>query len=281
MQHIRDTDRDWDMLDMRWVNWDEHDHLRTRWSMEQAGFSVQEGEWKATLVVDMDRPWDQYWQSRNARFRQSVVRRERRAMRSSRVELVRYRPAGSVVGDGDPRWDLYDQCTEIAGQSWQGSSMTGTTLSHDQVRDFFRDTHALAAKNGMLDLNLMTLDDRPVAFSYNYHCQGRVFGVRRGFLPEVAKEGIGNTLNRRMFEDSFERGDRTFDMGTGSPESKQKWSTRQITSRRFTHYSPRAPRAQLLRLKHWSDVRASHHSENSVTFPIVAGPVTTWQNSLS
>jgi CelD/BcsL family acetyltransferase involved in cellulose biosynthesis len=265
MQYIRDTERNWDLLDMRWINLDEHDHLRTKWSMEHAGFSVRESAWKMTSVIDMDGDWESYWKSRNGKFRQGVTRRERRAKRGGNLEFVRYRPAGTAYGQDNPRWDLFYQCTDIACQSWQGSSTTGTTLSHSRVHDFFHDTHILAVKNGMLDLNMVVLENRPVAFSYNYHCRGRVFGLRRGFLPEVAQEGIGNTLNYYMFRDSFERGDEVFDMGTGYPESKRKWATRLATSYRYTFYSRLAPRAQLLRVKHWSVDRSLRQSEKSAT----------------
>ena len=252
MQHIRDTARDWDMLDMRWVNRDAHDHLRTRWAMEHAGFSVREDAWKTTAMIDLDGCWDDYWASRSSKFRHEVSRQERRLMEGAAIEHIRYRPRGAIRGDADPRWDLYDACEDIARQSWQGVSTTGTTLSHASVREFFRETHALAAKNGMLDVNILTVDGRPAAFGYNYCSGGQLFGLRAGYLPEFAKCGVGKVLAARLLRDSFERGDQCLDMGVGSLDVKRKWMTRHAQSYRYTHYPFLAPRAQLLRLKHLS-----------------------------
>ena len=147
-------------------------------------------------------------------------------------------------------WDLYDACVDIACASWQGKSTTGTTLSHGSVEQYFRDAHAQAARLGMLDLNLLTVNKRPVAFSYNYACQGKLIGVRRGHLREVAKHGVGNVLFVKMLRDSFQRGDRSLDLGTGTLNAKNRWCSRITESYRYTHYPLLSPRVQMLRLKH-------------------------------
>ena len=34
-----------------------------------------------------------------------------------------------------------------------------------------------------IDLNLLLIDERPVAFNYAYHFRGYVFGLRTGYDP--------------------------------------------------------------------------------------------------
>ena len=257
MQHIRNTPRTWDLLDLRWVNRDEHDHLRTQWSMQHAGFSVHESTWKTTSMIDMDGDWNNYWQSRSSKMRNNLARDEKRLSEVGPVEHIRYRPAGTAYGENDPREDLYDACHEIAAASWQGASPTGTTLSHPSVADFFRQAHAVAVKNGMVDLNLLLVNGQPAAFSYNYVYDGKLLGIRRGHLPEFSSSGVGNVLFVRMLRDSFERGDRCLDLSPGSMNVKRRWSTRKSHSYRYTHYPLSAPRVQLLRLKHWM---VAHHA---------------------
>ena len=109
----------------------------------------------------------------------------------------------AAAGDDDPRWDLYDACVRLAERSWQGSSTTGTTLSHAAVQDYLRAAHATATAAGAVDLNLLFLNDRPVAFAYNYHYLGWVYGVRSGFDSSAAQDGAGNVLMGKMIEDSF------------------------------------------------------------------------------
>jgi len=249
LQHLRAMPRDWDLLDFRWVD-PRFDRGRTTSAMQATGFWPGNQSWACSSVVDLSAGWEDYWKSRTRKWRHNVSRLHRRLAERGRVSYVRHRPEGRAAGDDDPRWDLYDACVEIARQSWQGASTTGTTLSHESVFSFLRDSHAQAAKAGGVDLNLLLVDDRPVAFAYNYVYRGSVFGLRKGFSPDWADVGPGTVLQYLALEDSSRRGDWLYDLGPGSLEIKEPWQTGTVTSTRHTHY-PAAPRAQVLRLKHW------------------------------
>ena len=69
--------------------------------------------------------------------------------------------------------------------------------------------------------------------------------------PERTREGAGNVLLAYMLRDSFARGDRLYDMGVGSLESKRHFQTRLLPMLRYSHFPPLALRAQVLRLKRW------------------------------
>ncbi len=262
LRHIRQTPRDWDMIDLRWVDQEGHDRGRTQRAMKLAGFHACKQGWDQAAVVDLNGTWDEYFRSHTQKWQCNVRRLQRRLAERGKVRLLRYRPQGAAEGDGDPRWDLYDTCVEIAQRSWQGSSTTGTTLCHASVADYFRDAHAAAARTGSLDLNLLLLDETPVAFAYNYRHQGQVYGLRKGFDPAFSSLGPGTVLQSMMLEDSFRRGDRCFDMGAGYPEDKRNWETSIATSYRFTHFPITVARAQLLRVKRWFQERI--HGERYV-----------------
>ena len=104
------------------------------------------GDWNQASVVEFDGTWEQYWSTRNSHFRGNVRRGERKVRATGEVTWIRYRPLGKEAGDADPRWDLFDECVDIAQNSWQGSSESGTTLSHEAIRDFLRDVHRAAAE---------------------------------------------------------------------------------------------------------------------------------------
>ncbi len=249
MHHIRNTPRDWDILDIRWVNRDRTDRGRTNNGMLAAGFSPRCQPWEQSAVIEMDGDWKTYWESRPTKFRETLRRACRRLAEMGRVSYVRYRPAGAAQGDGEARLDLFDDAVSVAKASWQGGSSEGTTLCHPEIHDFLRDVHQAAARAGTLDLNLLYVDDQPVAFAYNYHYNGRVEGLRMGFDPGFAAGSPGAVLLKLTFEDGFRRGDRLFDLGVGYLDCKRHWLTRLDTSYRYTHFPPASPKAQLLRLK--------------------------------
>ena len=105
--------------------------------------------------------------------------------------------------------------------------------------------HAL----GCVDLNLLRLNGEAIAFAYNYHSAGRLFGLRVGYDASLARDGAGNLLYALIIEDSFQRGDTWYDMGPGSLEAKQYLWSKTERLLRFSHYPRTAWRAQLVRLK--------------------------------
>ncbi len=243
MAHLRDQRRDWDLIELPWVD-GATDRGQTAAAMAAAGMPVEAELRSTSAVIDLASfdGWHPYWASRTSRWRNNVKRSERKLAEQGAVTYLRYRPGAG----GDPRWDLYDLCEQLAASSWQGGSQTGTTLSHDEVRPFLRDAHVAAAAAGALDLNLLAVDGRYVAFNYAYHCHGNVFGLRTGF--DANFDGAGTALQARMIADSFQRGDRLYDLGPGYLDCKRYWQTELRQSIRYTYFPP-APRAQLVRVK--------------------------------
>ncbi|HUY33236.1 MAG TPA: GNAT family N-acetyltransferase [Pirellulales bacterium] len=249
MIHVAQTRRDWDLIDLRWIDREGCDALRALSDSRLAGWQPRERVGEQGAVIELGDSWESYWSSRGHRWRNNVGRCERKLAALGEVAYIRYRPVGADCDDDEPRWDLYSSCETIAGRSWQGSSTTGTTLTHGPVRDYLRDAFAAAARAGGVDLNLLRLDGRAVAFAYCFHLQGHVFGLRMGYDSSVTDVGAGTVLMRRMVEDSFARGDRIFDLGPGYLECKRPWLTSIATSYRCRQYSGASPRAQALRLK--------------------------------
>jgi CelD/BcsL family acetyltransferase involved in cellulose biosynthesis len=248
LQHIARTPKDWEMLDLRWIDEERVDHGRSEAALLMAGMTPNAGIWTQSAQVEIEGDWATYWGGRKAKHRENIRRAERQLARLGEVTFERYRPRGAAFGDADPRWDLYNECEALAARSWQGQSETGTTLSHPEVREFLRDAHAAAVQAGAADICLLRIDGVAVAFAYNYACQGYVYGLRMGYDPALEREGAGAVVLARALEDSFERGDQIYDLGPGALDIKRHWTTRLANSRRQTHYRY-TPRAQGLRLK--------------------------------
>jgi CelD/BcsL family acetyltransferase involved in cellulose biosynthesis len=253
LSHVRRTPRDWDLIELASVDLLGSDGGATEAAFGAAGFDATRDAWHTSALVDLSayRSWDAYWAARESRWRNNVRRSEKKLAERGKVSYARYRPAAS----GDPRWSWYEACEQIARASWQGASQTGTTLVHDSVRAFLRDCHQSAATAGALDVNLLLVDDVPMAFNYAYHYRGYVYGLRTGYDPAAASAGAGTVLQARMIEDSFARGDRLYDLGPDYLECKRYWVTDVRPSFRYTHFPPGVGVAQLLRagraVGHW------------------------------
>ena len=247
MRHIRETERDWDMIDMRWTS----DGHRTETAMDQVGLANERSVWCHSAQVEMSEGWDAYWAGRTSKWRNNHRRNLRKLAERGAVRYEHYRPAGATQGDSDPRWDLYEHCEQIAERSWQGTSTTGTTLTHESVRAFLRDVHEVAARTGALDMHVLYVDDRPVAYCYNYHVAGYVGGLRSGFDPEFASQGAGTVLYMMALETSFAHGDDTYDFGPDYLDVKRHITNQTRTSYCYSHYAPLNFAAQNTRTRRW------------------------------
>lgn len=159
--------------------------------------------------------------------------------------------AADALESIDPCWNLFDACRQVAAASWQASAARGTTLSSPSIQGFLRDVHQAAVACGAVDVCVLWCADRPIAFQYNYHWKGRLFGLRQGYDPDFARYSVGLVLMGMAARDSFDRGDRLLDLGTGSIECKMPLATRIASVGRLTYYPSGALRAQLLRLGRW------------------------------
>lgn len=268
---------DWDLLDLRFAPPAATDPADTLAVMTTAGFAPIPRIVDRTSLIDLPNSFDAYLESRGRRWRTHYGRWLRRVRERGDLRYVRYVPrclsvAGSSAADVDPRWDLYDDCESVARRSWQGSSTSGTTLTHDSIRPFLRAMHETACRCGAADLNLLYLDDQPLAFFYAYRRADTLFGLRTGFDASLSKDGVGNIMYMHVLEDSIARGDKLIDLGPGSLKAKEPLRTRLEPIYRLPHANATSWRGLAWRMKEaFTDVEAAL-AEYNADFSSTARP---------
>ncbi len=243
-RHLQQTQRDWDLLDIRWTN---AGGGRMRAALAQVGMPAHE-------VVRDRVPVIQFSQGRGPGLARSAGppqqghQRCRAAGLRAGVSLVRYRPLGSAFGQDDPCWELYDACEAIDRRN-RKTRPSGAAASDDEsIRSFRRDAHIAAARAGAVDLNLLNVDGQPAAFAYNYHYRGRLSGLWFGRDDAACGLDAREMLFERMVEDSIARADQLYDLGAGNPGGAQRFVGGARNICRIRHYHPAVWRAQALRL---------------------------------
>ncbi len=107
----------------------------------------------------------------------------------------------------------------------------------------------MAARCGGLDLNLLYLNGRPIAFAYCYHHRGHVFALRVGYDPGIKSVSAGNLLYVRLIEDSFARRDWRFDIGPGTLDAKRQLLMGILPIYRLSCFRSYSLRQQAMRLR--------------------------------
>jgi len=255
MQHLRSTPRDWDMMELRWVADDATHGGKSARALRVAGMLSEKQEYQTTSIIDLPTDWKLFAAGKSRSTRQQFKRQTRHAFEELQAEYIRYRPAPKSEGGGDPRWDLYAMCEEVASSSWQSGVTNGNTLTHGSVRNFYRDAHETAARLGMLDINLVVFEGRPVAFLYGYHHNGHLSALRTGYDAAFGDHGFGSALLLKAIQDGIERGDRLIDFGPGEREHKRRLRTRVESTYRLTYTPIDSWRSQAVRWTRWAKAR--------------------------
>lgn len=250
MERVAATHRDWDFIDLRWVDQAAPEFLAIGESMRHCGFDCLVRPRMEVRLVRMHDGWEAYVATRSRNWRQKM-RRDCEALerKSGEVRLLRYRPAPGEKSHRDHD-EIYDLCERIAENSWQSAAASQSTLCSPRVRDVLRQLHRVAGDLGMLDTNILLVNDRPVAFNYNYLAENRAFGLRSGFDATAGLENCGKILIFKMLEDGFRRGDVEYSFGPGRQPYKDRYATEMRYAYTFRHYARYALRAQML---HWRE----------------------------
>lgn len=261
MRHIATTPRDWDQIDLPWVDQEGADRGRTVQAMEAAGMNCVATTNESTSIIDHNADWETYFSGLSSKARHETRRHIRRVEELGDVEYVHHRPKPLREGGGDPAWDVYNACEEVARHSWQANLTDGNTISHERYRPFLREAHEQAARLGMVDMNLLKVDGKPVAFNYNYHHNGGLFALRMGYHADHAKTGVGVALMMRTIEESCRQGDHRFELGVGDEAYKHRIRTTTEENWRVTHAPLTSWRSHAVRLGRWVKSRRAGKSK--------------------
>ncbi|UUO07233.1 GNAT family N-acetyltransferase [Blastopirellula sp. J2-11] len=248
IEHVLRSDRDWDVVDLRYLceqsaGFAEMDKILT----QQSRLFFRRPRMEAP-VIELAGTWEEYIGRQSKNWRRNMRREQSRVADLGDLQFVRYRTQPES-GEVDPRYDLFEDCLCVSQKSWQAKSSLGAAFCSPAVRPVLRELHEVACRRGMIDMNVLYLDERPVAFLYNYLCQREVYALRSGYDADCAIGSLGTVLLHEVVKDSFHRGDRLINLGPGTQDYKKRFAPESRRAINYTYYSPWSLRSQALCLK--------------------------------
>lgn len=243
LRHLAGQSRDWDLLSLAGIG--EHDHGRTANAMEVAGFTACPDIHGAVSKVCFDESWTAHLSELEFELVERLKYFDQESRMAGDLRFERIRPLGSVYGDDQSLERLVGECMALSRHSSlaQLSLETSTTLLHGLA--------TVASRLGMLDLNLLTLDGRLIAFSFNVQFDGFLQHICGGETTESLPFEPSSVLTLRMLNDSFLRKDRCIYFAESNGSVKNRWATREIPVVRYQHCALTPLRSRLTRLGQW------------------------------
>jgi CelD/BcsL family acetyltransferase involved in cellulose biosynthesis len=142
-------------------------------------------------------------------FRKTLDRKLRKAGRFGASLRVRF------VTDPDLR-----EAFDVATRTWQHAG--GTSIaSTARLRQFYGE---LAAARRWLQLAILELDGKPIAFEYNLLYERVVYNLKLGYQPQFAALSPGLVLQASVLQNAVEDGVRQYDFLGSDEDYKLHWS---------------------------------------------------------
>ncbi|MEX0794969.1 MAG: GNAT family N-acetyltransferase [Pirellulaceae bacterium] len=255
LDHVMQTERDWDMIDLRTIREQDPNFAQIDAAIRQRDATAFIRPRMEVPVIQLEGTWDDYLASQSRNWRRNMKREKQRVEEVGTLEFVRYRHVAGETFSTDHCRGMFDECQQVAERSWQADSSLGAAFCSPRVKPVLRDLHMTAARKGMLDVNLLRLDGEPVAFLYNYVCQGQVYALRSGYDANCPAQSLGTVLLAEVIRDSYLRGDRLINLGPGTQDYKLRFAGEIHRAICYTLYSRQSVRSQLLRARYAIDQR--------------------------
>lgn len=117
--------------------------------------------------------------------------------------------------------DLFSSLSIIEGSSWKGEKSSGI-FSRQDIRGFHKEIFHTFSNKKQLDISVLSIDKKQVAYLYNYLYKNRSYNYSIAFDKEYSELSPGTALLSWALDDSPERGIEEFDFTRGEGE----WKTR-------------------------------------------------------
>jgi hypothetical protein len=247
-QHLANTDRDWDVFDLRGIDGKQLDKRHSINAFRRAALPAAQRLWEMNREIPVGTWSNGDWFLVQRRISEA----EKPLSRYGRWDFVRARVTSSPFHLSATAKRLWHECKHLFERPQQSAT-------------WWSDVFAATLETQTADLCVLRNQGAPVAAMLNTVVDGRVLplalGMAPGWGPEVETVCLG-----KMLLDSRKQGDATYLFGPRMRRFAESWPGTPRPSYRLTHFAPFAPRAQIMRFSTWRNswrsrgVAAAHAS---------------------
>jgi CelD/BcsL family acetyltransferase involved in cellulose biosynthesis len=168
-----------------------------------------------SYFLELPASFDEYLASRSAKFRNHLRRTQRKTDAvSARIDEIR-EPADVERG--------YELLLEVDRASWKHTHGTAITAVRRQLA-FYRELCHGAAAAGRLRLQVLIMNDQPVAYNLGYVRDDCYSYLKTSYVEECKAMGVSTYLRAHLIQRLIEDGVRTMDFQAEPYEWEKQWT---------------------------------------------------------
>lgn len=194
------------------------------------GYGLETQLLRRLAYIDASRSLPDYMEHLGTRMLSDLRRQRRRLDAAGAVTLE--------VNDGTDALDAcLNECFRLEASGWKGRQ--GTAIASDaRTHRFYTEIAHWLADRGWLELCVLRLDGRAIAFDINICVGGVYYGFKSGYDEEFRRFGPGKLLTMDVVEGIFSRGFRRYDFLGDADDYKLRWCDATEARVRATMFAP-------------------------------------------
>jgi len=216
IQYASKTDPEWDCFELKEIP-ENSETARILKTVSDKPLGLETRIQTSCPCVFLPNAFEEYLLSLGSSWRRNIRRWERRLKLNHKVcfevcsDLEEVNEAMKIVFDlHQKRWRLRKQPGAFADPKFCDFHL-------DVARSFF--------ERGWLNLNLLTLDDEPVAAGYAFKYAQKLFCYLSGFDPQYSEYEVGNLRHVYLIKYCIENGLKEYDFLRGRESYKSQWNS--------------------------------------------------------
>ncbi len=251
MRHLQNSKRDWDLIDLRYIDQAGHDHGRTANAFKSVGYQGSQAVWQTLPQVNtQDLSWYSYLNSRSSATQQRIQTAEEITAETGRVAFYRSQLEDPLSPGWNPRWDLWNEFEQMKFTFGNETTLAGGRFSQSRKLAFLREIHGPAVRAGLARIDALFINHSLAACAYGLqHAAGTDY-LAIGHRNNVPQETV-TALIARMIQQSIHDGEHNLNLALLGPQLAGMWKNQNQNSFRCSHFPLTAPRAQVLRINRW------------------------------
>ncbi|MBU4343504.1 MAG: GNAT family N-acetyltransferase [Candidatus Omnitrophica bacterium] len=213
MDYLIDMKSDWDFIDLQEIA--EHTDSREiieAWLKGRKLLNII-GPSTKSFFIEFNENKDYFYETSSKGFNAGFKKIKKKDP-DSNAEFKRY------INKDIETEKLFSVLTEIERHSWKAERQSGI-FSKEDSWNFQREIFDKFSKNKWLDLSILSLNKRPIAYVYNYLYARRSYNYSIAFDKRYSKLSPGTTLMWWVLRDSLARDILEFDFARGEGSWKR------------------------------------------------------------
>lgn len=212
VKYVYEHKKDWDVFELMEINANNPLTKQFISSLQDLGFKLHQKHEKHYYIPLSGQTWEGYYNGLSKNMRHNLKRRVKRTAEMGNVTYKRY--IGETLA-----WEQFQTMFALSEKS-----NFPDLYKTEQERNFHKDLFNLMQKQEWIQIEILYVDDRPLAFQYGFCFENRYEDWRGGIDKEFETLAPGKLLMMLSLEERFKRGLEESDFLRGVYSYKLDWN---------------------------------------------------------